>query len=91
MHEPTVEVSTVSLTTVKITLPEFNLQIDGSEGDFEGLFVGEAHDITFYGETPDHIIGVANRYCLKLTGGKPYNLFVEFIDDAIADELAALP
>jgi hypothetical protein len=92
MYAPQVEVSTVSLTTVKITLPEFNLEIDGDpENGYEGLFLGESHDITFRGPTPDHVIGVANRYCLQLTRGKPFNLFVEIDDDEVLAELAPLP
>ena len=90
--QPQIEVASIVVTDVKIRLPEFNLSVDGDlDSEYIGVFEGPAHDISFYGPTPEHVIGVAHRYAQKLTEGAPYNLVVEILDEEVEDTLVALP
>ena len=70
-YQPQIEVASIVVTDVKIRLPEFTLEVDGDfDSEYIGVFEGPSHDISFYGPTAEHVIGVAHRYAAKLTEGR---------------------
>jgi hypothetical protein len=91
-YQPQIEVASIVVTDVKIRLPEFTLEVDGDiDSEYIGVFEGPSHDISFYGPTAEHVIGVAHRYAAKLTEGAPYNLLVVIDDEDVEESLVTLP